>query len=161
MSLPILRRKSCRALLLSPEGEILLIRVHNPASGWRGWITPGGGMDEGETESECLRRELKEELGFELGSRSATPVWTRFHRFLWNGFQVEQQELYFLVPTERFTPSTAGLSETEVNEFSDLRWWKLGRLSSASDQFVPSRLGPLLQELTEKGPPHAPIEAGE
>lgn len=33
---------------------------------WNGWVIPGGRIEEGETEEEALKREIKEELGIEI-----------------------------------------------------------------------------------------------
>jgi len=46
-----LRRKNPQFLILH--------RIKN----WKGWEFPKGGLKEGETESKCLRREIKEEIG--------------------------------------------------------------------------------------------------
>ena len=52
-------RVGARAVLINDEGQIALMHVTN-----RGYYKlPGGGMDEGETIEETLRRELKEEIG--------------------------------------------------------------------------------------------------
>ena len=59
----IIKRKSCRAIILTPQNEILLIKIENPEGCWAGWIAPGGGMENGEDEKAALTRELQEELG--------------------------------------------------------------------------------------------------
>jgi 8-oxo-dGTP diphosphatase len=33
---------------------------------WEGWVIPGGRIEEGETEEDCARREIREELGIEI-----------------------------------------------------------------------------------------------
>jgi len=100
----IIKRKSCRAVLLTPANEVLLIKISNPEGKWSGWITPGGGVDAGETEAESLRRELYEELGFK-NVQDELKIWTRFHKFPWNEKMVEQEEVFFLIRTEKFAPS--------------------------------------------------------
>lgn len=48
------------------EGQILLI--HRFREGREYWVFPGGGVEEGETREEALRREMLEETGLELCS---------------------------------------------------------------------------------------------
>jgi nucleoside triphosphatase len=51
------------ALILSPEGKILLIRSHK----WKGkYSIPGGHVELGERMEEALRREVKEETGLDI-----------------------------------------------------------------------------------------------
>ncbi len=46
--------------------NILLIRHRENKSGRSYWILPGGGMEPGETEEDCVRREMKEETNLEV-----------------------------------------------------------------------------------------------
>jgi ADP-ribose pyrophosphatase YjhB (NUDIX family) len=41
--------------------RILLIKHHEYATGRDYWVIPGGGREDGETEEECVKREVKEE----------------------------------------------------------------------------------------------------
>ena len=46
--------------------QILLIKHHEHKTGHEYWIIPGGGMEPGETEEECVRREMKEETNLDV-----------------------------------------------------------------------------------------------
>jgi len=51
------------ALILNPEGKILLIRSHK----WRDkYVIPGGHIEVGEKIEEALQREIKEETGLDV-----------------------------------------------------------------------------------------------
>jgi 8-oxo-dGTP pyrophosphatase MutT (NUDIX family) len=153
------RRKSSRALLLTPENEILLMKITNPSGGWEGWIMPGGGMEEGESELEALRRELFEELSYrsEGGERK---VWVRAHEFPWGGKIIHQEEAIFLVRCSKFHPRPLDERlEAEMMDLLEMRWWPVAEIEKSLDQFAPRRLGALLRQLGE-GPPTEPIDVG-
>ena len=46
--------------------RILLIKHRENESGRSYWILPGGGIEPGETEAECIRREIKEETNLDV-----------------------------------------------------------------------------------------------
>jgi 8-oxo-dGTP diphosphatase len=62
-------RVSAKALILDDTRTKFLICLED--NGW--WELPGGGLDWGESVEECLRRELKEEMGLEATYISSTP----------------------------------------------------------------------------------------
>ncbi len=155
-----IRRKSCRAILLSPDNEVLLIKIANPSSSWQGWITPGGGLEEGESEIAGLRRELKEELGFRL-EIEVPRVWIRSHGFSWSGKWIEQDEVFYLVRTSKFSPAgESALTESEILDFKEIRWWTLSELMKSRELFAPSRFPGLLGQLLEEGIPANPRDVG-
>lgn len=152
-------RAAARAIVIDEEDRVLLVRFDFPG-GRRVWATVGGGLEDGETHEDAVRRELKEEAGLadvELG----TPVWKRTHVFelgiQWNG----QTELYFLVRTTAFEPrpqhSWAQLNAEGVTE---IRWWTCDEIEQSEELFAPSRLGRLLRELLQHGPSSEPIDVG-
>jgi len=49
---------------------LLLIKERENATGRSFWFFPGGGMEEGETAEECVRREMKEETGLDVEVKS-------------------------------------------------------------------------------------------
>ena len=65
------------AWLERADGCVLIGQRAGPPSfaGW--WELPGGKVEAGETDSECLARELREELGIEIAV--GAPLITVFH----------------------------------------------------------------------------------
>ncbi len=46
--------------------QLLLIRHEEHQSGRTYWLLPGGGREDGESEEECVMREMREETGLEV-----------------------------------------------------------------------------------------------
>jgi 8-oxo-dGTP pyrophosphatase MutT (NUDIX family) len=152
-------RESARALLVTPAREILLVRWVAVALGRRFWITPGGGVEPGESQREAAAREVAEETGL-VGAAIGPLVWRRSVQIRWADPPFVQRETYFWTPTERFEPSTAAIpTQAERDEIDAYRWWPLEEIEASSERFAPRRLGRLLRDLFEKGLPGIPIEA--
>lgn len=62
-------RVSVKAVIRNDRGEVLLVKENNNEA----WNLPGGGMDHGESEYDCLTRELYEEVGYK-GTFSLSPI---------------------------------------------------------------------------------------
>ena len=59
--------RECRYQAAIVDGDhILLIEHHEIASDRRYWVPPGGGIEPGESEEECVRREVAEETHLEV-----------------------------------------------------------------------------------------------
>ncbi|TMM25252.1 MAG: NUDIX domain-containing protein [Actinobacteria bacterium] len=147
-------RPAARALVLDRNDRVLLVQFRDE-QGQIWWATPGGGIDEGESAEDAIRRELAEEVGlraFELGPE----VWQREHVFAWAGQILHQRERIFLVRVDDHDPSpTVDLAAEQVHE---VRWWTLAELETTGETLVPARLAYYLRQLLQEGPPATPFD---
>jgi TDG/mug DNA glycosylase family protein len=130
-------RQAVRGLVLDRDGRVLLVRFQHPVSGNAWWATVGGGVDEGESDEQALRRELQEEAGldeFEIGP----VVHAREHTFPWAGRIIHQRERFHLVRVDRHEPvPTIDLAPEGVTE---VRWWTRAELEDPVEELVPADL---------------------
>jgi 8-oxo-dGTP pyrophosphatase MutT (NUDIX family) len=77
-------RLTSRVLLFDHDDRVLLFLTASPDSSRRArWITPGGGVDPGETHLEAALRELEEETGLRLDELTG-PVWSHDFAVEWD-----------------------------------------------------------------------------
>lgn len=156
----MIQRSAVRALLLAEPGRLLLTRIHLPDRNGCLWITPGGGIEDGERHEDALAREVHEETGHSLTNWSG-PVWVRRHVFTFQGQTYDQRETFYLVRTPHFEPDHRGNpAEVEQDLFRGFRWWTADEIRSSGDVFVPGELARHLADLLRSGPPAAPVEVG-
>ena len=155
-------RHACRAVILDERDDLLLCRFDFRHRGRPVvWAAPGGGMNDGESELDCLRRELDEEVG--LGLRENPPkVWR--HEVvapdLVDGY-AGLVDHYFLLRTTRFIPSGAfNEDQLRAENITAFAWWSQQELTTYSgpDVFAPRRLADHLTALLHHGPPAKPLE---
>jgi ADP-ribose pyrophosphatase YjhB (NUDIX family) len=152
-------RRATRAVVLDDDDRVLLVRFD---FGDRVvWATPGGGIEEGESDEHAIRRELAEEAGLE-GFELGPLVWTRTHHVPLGGGRWDgQTERYYLVLTPSFEPSPR-LTWEELREegMTAVRWWTPDELDAAEALFAPRRLALLVRSLLREGPPAEPLDVG-
>ena len=71
-----IKRKIVSAIIISKDHKILMGRK-DPSKGgvyYDCWHIPGGGVDEGETMEQALKREVLEEVGMDINSYKINPI---------------------------------------------------------------------------------------
>jgi TDG/mug DNA glycosylase family protein len=149
-------RPAARALVVDERNRTLLVQFRD-TTGQSWWATPGGGVDEGETTEETIRRELVEEAGL-VDLQLGPEIWTRDHTFAWYGRIYRQRERIHLVRVHRHEP--APRIDLAAEHVHDVRWWTLPELERTAETLVPRALPELFRNLLEHGPPPEPFDAG-
>jgi TDG/mug DNA glycosylase family protein len=135
-------RPAVRALLVDRDRRTLLLRWEIAGDAW--WITPGGGIDDGESEETALRRELHEEVGlsdFEIGP----VVWERVDVLPYPPRITHQRERFHLVRVGEL--DVAPTIDLALERVTGHRWWSAEELEATAEWFSPPELPALLRSL--------------
>jgi 8-oxo-dGTP pyrophosphatase MutT (NUDIX family) len=151
-------RPAARILLLDPRDRLLLLRT-NLRPDRPLWITPGGGVEDGETPEQAAVRELREETG--ITAPLGPCVWLRRHVFDFNGITLDEDERFYVVRLDTETITTdEHLLEHELEFIHEYRWWTAAEVAASTDWFAPRRLAALLPTVIAGDYPSTPIDCG-
>ncbi|NAZ81857.1 NUDIX domain-containing protein [Kineococcus sp. R8] len=148
--MPEYARRSARVLLVDGGERLLLLRTlvrpGEPSAG-HVWLTPGGGVEDGESAPRAAARELREEVGLTVTADDLTWVAsTSGHADLgWiEGFFRDD---FFVHRVHLHTVDTAGLEEVERLHHAGHRWWSVEELRATDDVVYPLDLAELLTDV--------------
>ena len=155
-------RLAARVLLIDDRDRVLLFNVALPQHHRdRLWITPGGGLDPGETREDAALRELYEETGLH-GVELGPCIWKRQHIWQWSSKWIESDEWFYLLRVPAFDVVPTAPDEWEMQYVLGHRWWSLDELVANRDTeiFVPCSMPELLPPLLAGNVPVIPIQVG-
>lgn len=159
-------RQSSRIILLDEENRVWLLRIQDPVR--PRWITPGGGVEEGETFLEAAARELWEECAIndaEIGPLVAVrerdtqftlmstpegvvpiePTW--YHT----------REQYYVVRLNTQQPNIGNMYAYESDDYTLQGWFSAEEIRASVEQVYPIGLADLLDQLGRGEIPDPPI----
>ena len=149
---PRTTRVTVRVLLTNDEGQTLLFEDSDPGlDDARWWVTPGGGIDPGETETEAAIREVWEETGYRLAPDDLLgPVARRHVVHGYSDQVIEQDESFYLAQVGTFDVDTSAHTPDEKLTFQQHRWWSVEELRATDDWVWPNELVELLHLVEER-----------
>ena len=121
MSVPYRHTRYQAAIMIG--SQILLIRHEEHHHGRTYWLLPGGGREDGESEEECVRREMREETHLEVrverllvehDSTLPNPVYAHYKTYLCTPISGEAQPGY-----------EPELEASSVYKIAEVRWVEL------------------------------------
>ncbi|THV27076.1 NUDIX hydrolase [Glycomyces paridis] len=154
------RRRCARVLLVDDEDRVLLFYSRDyMGPGVEYFVTPGGGLDPGETLEEGAVREVFEETGLRLDPGGLGPVVAEAAGVWSDGpeLEIHSEDVYFFQRVAHFDPVRDRLEEVEQAEFTAARWLTPGEVAAADALVFPAGIADLLKDLTGGTGPVAPV----
>ena len=145
-------RPTARVLLVNELNEVFLIKTHfDPELGLPArWLTPGGGIDPGETAEQAAVRELKEETGLVISEGELGSAFLELSgQWDWSDevhFQTYTDTIFFL-RTDDFELDNSGWTPDEHRDVLEWRWWSVTDLIASGESVGPHGLAEKLQRL--------------
>ncbi|HVV07804.1 NUDIX hydrolase [Amycolatopsis sp.] len=151
------RRRTARVLLLDEDDRLLLFRFANK-DGSHCWLTPGGGVEEGESLPEAASRELLEETGLRVPPEalgSCVALTSGYVEFTWAKGVFRDD--FFFHRVAGHDVDTRGFDRIERRYILGHRWWPTAELAATTEVVYPFGLVPLLAGLTGGTLPAQPV----
>jgi 8-oxo-dGTP pyrophosphatase MutT (NUDIX family) len=149
---PPVARQAGRIFVLDDEQRVLLMHERRDIGSDRThWITPGGGVEPGESLVQAALREVYEETGLELDP-AAEPMYQERVRFSIAGRDIDQTNFYFLVRVPSgLAVQPAGHTDIEQLVVLGHRWWSLPELAASDAVREPLTMVELIERALAVG----------
>ncbi len=134
-------RATVRVIMIDYDKTLLFEDSDPGVPGTTWWVTPGGGIDVGESEAAAAVREVREETGYALREEDLLGPIARRH--VVHGYSdrvIEQDESFFLAMVNAFEVDTSAHTVDEQLTFRGFRWWSHDELRQTDDWIWPHEL---------------------
>ena len=158
---PPVDRVGARMLVIDPDDRVLLIEEAwsaGPEAPWRHWLTPGGGVETGESLTVAATREVIEETGLRIELPvDAEPVLVQEREWAWHDVHYLQTDHIFAARVAHpFLAVPAGATAMEQLTVVGSRWWSVEELRASDAVFVPGSIADLMDRVLSGADPSRP-----
>jgi 8-oxo-dGTP pyrophosphatase MutT (NUDIX family) len=145
-------RPTSRLLVLDEQDRLLLMMTKAPdTSGAARWITPGGGVDPGESHEEAAVRELHEETGQVVADVGAVVRVDDFEVPWDDADHTHGHAEFYVVRLPHFEVVDDDWTDDERVDILESRWFSLEELESTTDPVEPVDLAATVAEVLRAG----------
>lgn len=157
---PRRHRQAARVVVTDTVAALMLADTDPGLPGTRWWVTPGGGIDPGETARQTAVRELAEETGLVVEpDRLLGPVAVRTVVHGYSDQVLSQVESFFVLRVDaRFDVQPGGLTEAELITLDGWDWLPLAGVQERDEPVWPANLAELVA-LADR-PEEWPVDLG-
>ncbi|MGE3267802.1 MAG: NUDIX hydrolase [Chloroflexota bacterium] len=149
-------RPTSRLIVMDPLDRLLLLRIEDARLPvLKFWITPGGGVEQGESFEEGAIRELWEETG--IRAPLGPCVWTRRRLVQFDGRPYDFDERFYIVRVDTEEVNQDNCTEEERTVLTEHRWWSHAELLETSDILAPRKLATLIHPILAGQVPPEPL----
>jgi 8-oxo-dGTP pyrophosphatase MutT (NUDIX family) len=155
-------RRSARVFVLDSRDRVLLMRCNlvadRPSAG-QIWVTPGGGVADGEELHATAARELWEEVGLRVDPGDLLPGVAYIEGFAEIhdlGAGLYRDDFFFL-RVDRHEVDDGNQEAFERGQINEYRWWSIAELRETDEFVVPLRMADLLADIVAGRAPAEPV----
>ena len=153
-------RKRAGALIISEKNRLFLFKFKFTflAGGKTLWVAPGGGVEEGESFEQGLRRELYEEMGIDVFQVGTYSFYRKMPLKYKSGEEFLSDERFYVIDVPDEDVVFDNMTSAERQLTLEGRWWSAADIRRSDEDFFIDNLDSILEDIIACNLPPSPRE---